>query len=140
MDDRTGKNMSKRGRKKNAIEVEERVTFLLDLISKGVVGTSDLFHFFSEKHPDLTKRQFEYDLRKAKEKIKEYITAEQEDITADLIKRLYELYNKSLKIQDYRECRSIVKTIAEITGVEAAKKIDHSTKGEPITPTIIIGD
>lgn len=120
------------GRKKSSIEVEERVLFILDLLSKGIKGTSDIFRFFSDEYPELTKRQFEYDLKKAKDRIKEYFYEEIDDLRNELSKHLWELYNKNLKIQDYRECRNIIKTISELTGADAPKQIDHTTKGESL--------
>jgi hypothetical protein len=125
------------GRKSSEIEYQERVAFLLECMSKGVKGTSDLFRFFSEKWPGLTKRQFEYDLAAAKETILEYHAEDIEFLINDLTRHLWELYNKSLKIQDYRECRSIIKTIAEVTGALASKKIDVTSGGNPIQVTPI---
>lgn len=116
--------MGKRGRKHSNLEKEERILFLLDCSSKGIKGTSDLFRFFSSKYPDLTKRQFQYDLKDAKDRIREYHSEDVDFLIVDLVKHLWELYNKSLKIQDYRECRAVIKTISEITGASAAHRIE----------------
>lgn len=117
--------MGKPGRKYSETEVEERILFILGLRSKGVKATSDLFRFFSEKYPDLTKRQFEYDLKKAREKITEYFETEAEFEIAEIVKHYWELYNKSLKLQDYRECRNILQEITKIKGL-VVKKVEHS--------------
>lgn len=102
----------------------------MECSSKGIKGTSDLLRFFSEKYPKISKRQFEYDLKDARDRIKEYAVSDIEEYTSELLKHLWELYNKSLKIQDYRECRAVIKEIADITGAKAATKIDHTTGGE----------
>lgn len=130
-----------KGRKYSEIEIEERILFILECSSKGVKGTSDLFRFFSENWPDLTRRQFEYDLKKAKDRIKEYHADDVDFMISDLTKHLWELYNKSMKIQDYRECRAIIKTISEITGATAATKIDTNiTAAIQITPISFLAD
>lgn len=113
------------GRKHSDAERDERIAFLIELHSKGVCGTSDLFRFFSERYP-LTRRQFEYDLKKAREQIKEYHADQIEDLSALLVRNLWELYSKNLRVQDYRECRNIIKTISDITGAAQPTKIEHS--------------
>lgn len=113
------------GRKSSNMERQERILFLLELRSKGVKATSDLFRYFSEKYPDLTKRQFEYDLREAKEKIKEYFEEDVNFEIAEIVKHYWELYSKSLRLQDYRECRVILKQLAEIKGL-TTQKVEHS--------------
>lgn len=121
------------GRKSTDIEVEERIIFILDLMSKGIKSFSDLFRFFSEEYPDLTERQFQYDLRKAKERVKEHLVEDVELLTSDLLRHLWELYNKAHKENDVRECRNILKQIAELTGANAAAKVELSGKdGQPI--------
>ena len=124
--------MGKAGRKYSSLEKEERVLFLLECHSKGIKGTSDLLRFFAEKYPNIGKRQFEYDLKDAKDRIMEYHAKDVDFIICDLTKSLWELYNKSMKIQDYRECRAVIREISEITGAKAATKIDHTTAGEKI--------
>ena len=114
------------GRKSTDIQVEERIIFILDLMSKGIKSFSDLFRFFSDEYPDLTERQFQYDLQKAKDRIKEHLTEDVELLTSDLLRHLWELYNKAHKEKDFRECRNIIKQIAELTGANAAMKVEHS--------------
>lgn len=121
------------GRKYSEKEIEDRILFILDLMSKGIKATSDLFRFFSDEYPDLTKRQFEYDLRNAKERVKEHLVQDVELLTSDLLRHLWELYNKAHKENDVRECRNILKQIAELTGANAAAKVELSGKdGQPI--------
>lgn len=123
--------MAKTGRKHSDLEKQERILYILELRSKGVKGTSDLFRFFSEKYPDLTKRQFEYDLKEAKELI---ATDNQETIdfqVSEIDKHLWELYNKSLKLQDYRECRNILKDLSALKGL-LVKHVDVKSGGEKI--------
>lgn len=129
------------GRKSTDIEVEERIIFLLSLMSKGIKTHSNLFPFFSDKYPDLTERQFRYDLQKAHERIKEHLTEDAELLTSDLLRHLWELYNKAHKENDIRECRNIIKQISELTGANAAAKVELSGKdGQPIIFKEVIYD
>jgi hypothetical protein len=109
------------GRKHSDFEREERILFILDLRSKGVKSTSDLFRFFTEKYNDVTKRQFEYDLQKAKALISEYHEKDLEFTVSEISKHLWELYNKNLKIQDYRECRNVLKDYSDLLGLKIQK-------------------
>lgn len=119
------------------MEKEERVLYLLELRSKGVKGTSDLFRFFSEKYPDLTKRQFEFDLAEAKELIKEYHVEDVEFQVSEIVKHYWELYSKNFKLQDYRECRNILKDIAALKGL-IAQQVNHGGKIQLEVPEFVI--
>lgn len=117
--------MASPGRKHSDLEREERILFLLELRSKGVKATSDLFQFFSGKYPGLTKRQFEYDLAEAKEQIREYYEKDVEFEVSEIAKHLWELYSKSFRLQDYRECRALLREIADLKGLKV-QKVEHS--------------
>lgn len=118
------------GRKHNKIERDERILYLLGLRSKGVKGASDLFRYFSEKYPDLTKRQFEYDLQEAKVLISQYFEKDSEFQVAEIEKHYWELYSKSLKLQDYRECRAILSEVSKLKALIVERK-DHTVSGLP---------
>lgn len=119
--------MAQPGRKYSDMEKEERILFLLELRSKGVKSTKDLFRYFSEKYPDLTKRQFEYDLQEAKENIKEYFEKDVEFEVSEIAKHLWELYSKSFRLQDYRECRALLREISELKGLKV-QKVAHTVQ------------
>lgn len=124
------------GRKYSETEVKERILFILELRSKGVKGTSDLFRFFAEKYPNLSKRQFEYDLKEAKKIILEYFSNDIKMQVSEIEKHYWELYSKSLKLQDYRECRSILKNISDLKGL-ITQKNDITTNGESVKFNIL---
>lgn len=115
------KDKGQAGRKYSEIEIQERITFILDCRRKGEKTTSGLFRFFSEKYPNLTKRQFEYDLRVAKELIREHFETDIDFEISEIVGHYWDLYNKSLKMQDYRECRSILKEVSALKGLVVTK-------------------
>ncbi len=105
----------KPGRKSTNEEVAERVVFILDCRLQGMKSRTDIFSAFGEKWPDISFSQFELDLAKAQTIIMEYHEKNAENILSELTMHLWELYGKSLKLQDYRECRAVLKTIYDIT-------------------------
>ena len=118
------------GRKHSKIERDERILYILDLRSKGVKGAADLFRFFSEKYPNLTKRQFEYDLKEAKKLISQYFEKDSEFQVAEIEKHYWDLYSKSLKAKDYRECRAILSEISKLKAL-FVERVDHTVSGLP---------
>lgn len=122
------------GRKNTAIEVEERIHFIVYCRSKGMKSRGDLLRAFSDKYPDLTERQFDYDYQKARERIREYFESDMDFQRVELTKHLWELYSKSLKLQDYRECRNIIREISELQGLKV-NKTDLTSNGKEV-PTL----
>ena len=119
------------GRKYTQLQVQERILFLMSIRSKGVKGNKDLFRIFSEKYPDLSYRQFEYDLKKVKDEISEYFEKDRDFEISETVKHLWELYSKSFKLQDYRECRNVLKDLANLKGLNEQKiKIETTVKYE----------
>lgn len=122
------------------LEREERILYILQLRSKGVKATSDLLRFFASEYPKISKRQFEYDLKKAKDLIAEHFEEDVQFQVAEITKHYWELYSKNLKLQDYRECRAILSELSKLKGLIIDKR-DHTSNGKSISPPkIIIGD
>lgn len=122
--------MAKTGRKHSDLEREERIIYILNLRSKGVKGRSDLLQFFTKEF-NLSESQFDKDLKIAKEKIKEYFDSDVDFQISEMAKHYWELYSKSMKLQDYRECRNILKDLSALKGL-LVKHVDVKSGGEKI--------
>lgn len=125
-------------RKSTDIEVEERVLFILSCRSKGMKGSTDLLSAYTEQYPDFTSRQFYYDLEKAKKRISEYFSAETDLLVSELNKHYWELYNKALKIQDYRECRQLLNDIAKLANLYTSKHEVTGKDGERLLGNVVV--
>ena len=60
-----------------------------------------------------------------------------EEITAQIFSRLEDLYQKNVDIDDYKECRAILKDLREMLGIAQPTKLDVTTNGEKIQSNII---
>jgi len=103
----------------------------------------DVVHFFSKKwtedgyftcDSDSSKhRHIDIYIRKVRQL---YFNFEKD---ADIEKgrtlsRLDELYEKNIKIQDYKAAKDVLKEISMLCGLYAETKINHSNKGEKFEP------
>jgi predicted DNA-binding protein YlxM (UPF0122 family) len=62
-------------------------------------------------------------------------TTDFEAFKAEIYSRLEDLYQKSMDIDDFKECRNILKDIREMLGVNAPTKTDLTTNGKEIQST-----
>lgn len=101
------------GRKSSEDQANERVEFLLELRSKGEKSSTVLLSAWKEKY-NLSEGQFRVDYGKAKAIIAEYFQKDIEELSHEVSRHLWDLYAKSMKLQDYRECRAILKQITDL--------------------------
>lgn len=80
-------------------------------------------------------------LSEAKQLLKEnFAKTEDADLMKSEIYARYELlYKQSFDVDDFRECRNILKSITDLLGISQPAKLDITTKGESInsTPQIV---
>ena len=78
----------------------------------------------------------------ARERIREsMVENDLKDIKSTIIARLEDLYSQNYDIENFAECRNVLKQTSEILGLSAPKKIDHTTGGEKLpnaNPTIVV--
>lgn len=110
----------------------ERILFLMRCRSQGIKTNSDLLELWLEQWPDLSTSQFYKDMETVKARIMESLENDMNFEASELVRHLWELYNKNLKIQDFRECRAVIAEISKLRGHDV-KKIDHTSGGEKIT-------
>lgn len=72
---------------------------------------------------------FRKDLEEANRVISEYFTENAEQFRNDVSMHLWDLYAKSYKLQDYRECRALLKQLTDLA--TTAKEFAAVKKEEP---------
>lgn len=132
-------NIEKRG-KADSSEVESRVNTIYLMLLQGYVR-KQIIQYCAENYK-IGERATDQYLQKARELFSGNIESETQNKKFEILTQYYDLYQKNYSEQDYKECRNILKDIAQVLGIEAPKKIDHTTNGKEIsqTPTIVFTD
>jgi len=102
-------------------EYELRIEYITELIMSGIIQRQHLLKNYISKF-ELKESQFNIDLREARKRIKEVLEVHSEDLKAELVARYNVLFTKNMKIQDYRECRAILDSLAKLGGLFIDKK------------------
>ena len=109
--------------KSNSYEKEKRIDIICEMIIKGF-SNNQIFRYVSEKSNwNITQRQVENYLAEAKEKIKNSESDKDFEIKKAKM-RLERLYQKNESIEDYKECRALIDTMAKLFGWSEPKKIE----------------
>jgi len=123
------------GRKSSEDKSSERVEFILEMRSKGEKSSTVLMSAWKEKY-NLSEGQFRADYSKAKAIIAEYFQKDIEELSNEVSRHLWDLYAKSMKLQDYRECRAILKQITDLAisanVISAARKTVEEKPASPL--------
>lgn len=122
--------MAKTKLKSDTSEIKRRVLVVYGLILQGI-QTVDILRFASEKY-NVSDRQVETYIKRAKIISKKDNDFNIEEKRAEIIAQYYHLYQLSYEQEDYKECRNLLKEIADIIGVKAAKV--HVLEGNPHKP------
>ena len=122
------------------VEKERRVMECVQLMGQGF-SRPEIIQYFSDKYNKLTDRTADNYIQLAREKIKENfaIMFDKEYFKANIFKRLEDLYKQSYDIDDYKECRVILKDLRDMLGLNDPTKQDITTDGKEINsiPQII---
>jgi hypothetical protein len=113
-------------------EKARRVNSVLTLVLQG--ASRDVIIQYCAKEFKTNIRASDEYLAKAKQLLIENFakTKEKELMQAEIFARFENLYQQNIEIDDLRECRNILKDISDLLGLNAATKMDHTTKGEQI--------
>jgi len=90
----------------------EGVVFIIKLRSRGEKSQAAIKAAYKEQFGNT--KQFNADAKSAKEFIAEYFQKNLSLLAEDVSMHLWDLYSKNYKLQDYRECRAILKNIIEL--------------------------
>jgi hypothetical protein len=122
-------------KKSTEIEIYNRIHIVAEMILKGY-NKENIVRFASENW-QIGERQTEEYIKRAHEIfVNEARIDQHSEHLGKSIMQLMDLYKKSYAIQDYAECRRIIKDVADLIGFGAAKKIEQQLKVEDITPPI----
>lgn len=107
---------------------EERVAYLVQLKARGEKSKTALKSAYLEKF-GMPMAAFKKDMDEANRVISEYFSENAEEFRNDVSMHLWDLYAKSYKLQDYRECRALLK---QITDLATSAKEFAATKKEEV--------
>jgi hypothetical protein len=118
--------------KSSELEKYQRLLIVEEMILKGC-SKSYIVRFASETWK-IGERQTETYLAESYDKIKcdFQVTFEKETFKEEIYGRLQDLYRKNYTIQDFRECRNIVKDLRDILGIDETKKTETHITGEMV--------
>jgi hypothetical protein len=115
-----------------SLERFNRVNEVKTLILQGC-STSQIMEYCVKTFK--TEKSINYDyIKEAKQLMIDdfHKTTDFEAFKAEIYSRLEDLYQKSMDIDDFKECRNILKDIREMLGVNAPTKTDLTTNGKEI--------
>jgi hypothetical protein len=110
-----------------------------------IVAVMDLRGFSKEnivrycaENWNIELRQSEEYLKRARETfIEEACSKNIDEHLSKILMQQKDLYKECYSNKDYAECRRILKDIADLLGLNAPKKLDHTTNGKDINITPI---
>jgi hypothetical protein len=92
---------------------DQKTNFIIEQRLKAVKGKTELRAAYTKEFGSAIG--FEHAYKCAMDIIGEYYNPDTEAGTAEIAMHLWTLYEKSMKLQDYRECRAILMEIHKIT-------------------------
>jgi len=104
------------------------VEFIVKLRCRGEKSDSAIRSAYKEQFGNL--KEYQADLKQAKSHIKEYFEKNIHELGADIAMHLWDLYSKNYKLQDYRECRTILKQIVDFSQIASVEKTNQ--KADPL--------
>ena len=113
-----------------------RIDTVYDLMLAGL-KRSEIHRFVKEKHPEwgIRTRQIDDLIAHAKKRLAETSETHREEELGKALGRLDTLYQRSFAINDYKTCAAIVKQRADLLGIAAPVKVEHS--GEQHTEVVV---
>lgn len=128
---------SKRPQDITSLERSNRVNEVHTLILQGA-STSQIIEYCRNKFKVERAAAYFY-IEDAKVLIKENFskTFDVDGFKAEIYARLENLYQQNMDIDDFKECRNIIKDLREMLGLNEAQRMDLTTKGKEIPSNTI---
>lgn len=113
-----------------------RVQAVYDLLLAGLCR-AEIHRFVREQHPEwqVRTRQTDQLIACARKLLMEAAETHREEELGKALRRLDTLYQRSFAINDYKTCAAIVKQRADLLGIAAPAKVEHS--GEQRTEVVV---
>lgn len=120
-----------------SLERSQRVNEVHTLILQG--ATTHQIIEYCRKQFNVEKSTVYFYIEDAKQILKENFqkTFDVEGFKAEIYARLENLYQQNMDIDDFKECRNIIKDLREMLGLNEAQKMDLTTKGKEIPSNTI---
>ena len=123
--------------KVNELEYEERMNLAFELMLYEKKSYDEFKTQFA-KEMNITVRMAENYWKDVRTRLKERYAQNQEEILSEQLNRLYDLLNRCRLSGNRRVESEVLRDITKILGMEAPKKVDLTSGGEPISINIII--
>ena len=126
------KKENKRPQDISSIERERRISEVHALILQGA-SSSQIVDYCGQNFKVERSASFMY-IAEAKKIIIENFekTFDKDGFKAEIYARLENLYQQNMDIDDFKECRNILKDLREMLGLNSASKLDLTTNGQSI--------
>lgn len=121
--------------KASDLEYEERISRAFELMLYEKKSYDEFKNQFS-KEMGITTRQSENYWKDVRNRLKERYNQNQEEILSEQLNRLYDLLNRCRLSNNRRVESEVLRDITKILGMEAPKKVDLTSNGEPISINI----
>jgi hypothetical protein len=95
--------------------MDDKITFIISLRIKGEKSKTALKAAYKNQFGNVT--DFANAYKMVNTLLGEYFQKTIEKLAPELSLHYWDLYAKSYKLQDYRECRAILKELRDLTGV-----------------------
>jgi hypothetical protein len=116
--------MDKKKGRVDGIEIEKRIFSIYQILLQGYTKRRFILQYVSEKTDwNIDDRQIDNYIKKAKELILEKFEDDIDFEKSLSLQRFEQLYTMNYKIQDYKECRSIIEARCKLLGINAPTKI-----------------
>lgn len=125
------------GRKSNEIDFEERLPYLLELMTIKKLSYTE-FKVNVAKEFNVTQRTAENWWKEIRTRLKERFEQESEEIITEHLTRLFDLLERTKQRGQARVEREVLADIAKLYGIEQPQKIDLTSGGSPLSINIIL--
>ena len=123
--------------KSTAVQMEERMQRVFEMMLYEHLSYNE-FKEKAAKEFNITARMAENYWKEARVRLKERFERNSEEVLQDHLNQLYDLLKRSRDDNNKRTEREVLADIAKIMGLEATKKVDLTSNGQPIAININI--
>ena len=127
------------GRKSTIVEYSEKLTEALELILYQRLTSGEFRTTFSKMY-GVSERTADSTWKRCKEIIAERFKEEQGVLIEQQVERYFDLLIRARQDGNKRVERETLDSISKLYGLDAVKKIDLTTNGEPISVNIILNN
>lgn len=125
--------------KATVMEYEERMTRVFEAMLYQKLSYNEFKEQISKEF-GITQRQAENLWAEARKRLKERYSQEQEEILQEQLNRYHDLLMRSRESGNRRVEREVLADMNKLYGLEAPKKVDLTSNGEPISININLGE